>query len=79
MYDTARTAREIVYNTLIIPAGFTYNVTLADGTEVTLNAGSRLKYPEEFVGDLREVELSGNRSRLILMVLKSGFTELVLT
>ena len=41
MYDTARTAREIVYNTLIIPAGFTYNVTLADGTEVTLNAGSR--------------------------------------
>ena len=59
MYDTARTAREIMYNTLIIPAGFTYNVTLADGTEVTLNAGSRLKYPEEFVGDLREVELSG--------------------
>ena len=59
MYDTARTAREIAYNTLIIPAGFTYNVTLADGTEVTLNAGSRLKYPEEFVGDLREVELSG--------------------
>ena len=59
MYDTARTAREIAYNTLIIPAGFTYNVTLADGTEVTLNAGSRLKYPEEFVGDSREVELSG--------------------
>lgn len=24
-----------------------------------MNAGSRLKYPEEFVGDLREVELSG--------------------
>ena len=41
MYDTARTACEIAYNTLIIPAGFTYNVTLADGTEVTLNAGSR--------------------------------------
>ena len=59
MYDTVRTACEIAYNTLIIPAGFTYNVTLADGTEVTLNAGSRLKYPEEFVGDLREVELSG--------------------
>ena len=51
--------REIVYNRLIIPAGFTYNVTLADGTEVTLNAGSSLKYPEIFVGKQREVELSG--------------------
>ncbi len=58
-YDTVSKAQEIKYNTLIIPEGFTYDLTLADGTHVTLNAGSRLKYPEEFVGDLREVELDG--------------------
>ena len=59
IYDTMPAVREIVYNRLIIPTGFTYNITLADGTEVTLNAGSSLKYPEIFVGKQREVELSG--------------------
>lgn len=58
-YDTTSAVQEIVYNTLLIPAGYTYNLTLADGTEVILNAGSRLKYPMEFVGDSREVALSG--------------------
>ena len=60
VYDSVvNNTREIEYNTLVIPAGYTYNVTLADGTRVTLNAGSRLKYPVEFIGDKREVELSG--------------------
>ena len=58
-YDSTANVREVEYNTLVIPAGYTYNVTLADGTRVTLNAGSRMKYPVEFVGDKREVELSG--------------------
>ena len=30
IYDTIPAVREIVYNRLIIPTGFTYNVTLAD-------------------------------------------------
>ena len=65
-YDSVRLSseepfvpKEIEYNTLVIPAGYVYDVTLADGSRVTLNAGSRLKYPVEFRGDLREVELSG--------------------
>lgn len=33
--------------------------TLADGTEVWLNAGSTLKYPSSMNGDLREVNLDG--------------------
>lgn len=33
----------IKYNTLIIPAGYSYRVKLADGSEVMLNAGSQLK------------------------------------
>ena len=58
-YDSVSNIQKVEYNTLVIPAGYTYNVTLADGTRVTLNAGSRLKYPVEFIGDKREVELSG--------------------
>lgn len=34
-------------------------ITLPDGTQIWLNAGSLLKYPSEFKGDTREVYLSG--------------------
>ncbi|WP_293304077.1 FecR family protein [Pedobacter sp. UBA5917] len=35
------------------------SLTLVDGTIVYLNADSRLRYPEKFVGNTREVSLSG--------------------
>lgn len=35
------------------------DVTLPDGTEVRLNAGSTLRYPTQFATSTREVELSG--------------------
>lgn len=41
------------------PAGGTYRVTLSDGTEVWLNSASTLKYPPQFSGATRVVELSG--------------------
>lgn len=47
------------YNTLTIPIGCEFSLTLADGTRVWLNAGSTLGYPEFFTGGLREVSLSG--------------------
>ncbi|MCD0470408.1 FecR family protein [Flavobacterium sp. JAS] len=34
-------------------------VVLSDGTQIWLNAGSRLKYPAKFKGDTREVYLTG--------------------
>lgn len=49
----------IVRNILSTPQNATAEVTLADGTEVTLNAGSRLVYPQSFRGKTREVELQG--------------------
>lgn len=44
---------------IVIPAGFTYNVQLADGSTVMLNAGSELRFPEKFRDSIREVELIG--------------------
>lgn len=45
--------------TLVTPKGGQYNIVLADGTKVWLNADTRLKYPLQFVGSIREVELEG--------------------
>lgn len=46
-------------NTLIIPYGSRSLITLADGSRVWLNAGSRLIYPSGFVDKRREVFLVG--------------------
>lgn len=41
------------------PRGGTYQVTLPDGTEVWLNAGSTLRYPSRFSQEQRQVEVIG--------------------
>jgi transmembrane sensor len=55
--DNPNSSPEI--NTLLIPYGSRSMITLADGTRVWLNAGSRLIYPTHFVNKTREVYLSG--------------------
>lgn len=52
------TQEEITYNKITIPAGYTYNITLIDGTEILLNAGSSIKYPTRFENE-RVVEMTG--------------------
>lgn len=47
------------YNTLRIPRGGEYRLTLADGTRVWLNSESELTYPTQFNGSKREVILKG--------------------
>lgn len=46
-------------NTLIIPRGGEFQLTLADGTRVWLNAESSIRYPTQFIGAVRRVELTG--------------------
>ena len=44
---------------VIASAGARTIVQLSDGTEVNLNYGSKIKYPRNFIGDTRELRLSG--------------------
>jgi ferric-dicitrate binding protein FerR (iron transport regulator) len=47
------------FNELIVPMGSRAQFTLSDGTTVTLNAGSRLKFDNRFGIDERVVQLEG--------------------
>lgn len=51
--------KETVYNELVVPKCGEYNLTLADGTDIMLNAESSLRFPVNFSGNTREVWLSG--------------------
>jgi ferric-dicitrate binding protein FerR (iron transport regulator) len=52
-------SKELIYNTLKVARGQEYNLQLADGTRVWLNADSELRYPVQFVGKNRKVYLKG--------------------
>jgi len=47
------------YNTISTPRGGKYQIVLADGSKVWLNAASSLKFPASFTGKTRQVILTG--------------------
>jgi ferric-dicitrate binding protein FerR (iron transport regulator) len=58
-YDAEGGSTEVLYNTITTPRGGQYQLELADGSKVWLNAASSLRYPTAFVGKERTVELTG--------------------
>ena len=59
MYEKLTDTKETNYNTVSIPRGGQYALTLSDGTKVWLNALSSLKFPEQFSDSTRVVEVTG--------------------
>lgn len=60
VYDKNTSESELKYNTLNVPFGRRFNLSLSDGTEVFLNAGSTIKYPVQFLPNKkRHVFLEG--------------------
>ncbi|RTE52261.1 FecR family protein [Arenibacter aquaticus] len=51
--------KQVKFITVASNLGEKTQVTLPDSSSVTLNAGSRITYPETFNGDTRDVQLSG--------------------
>jgi len=58
-YNSEGAAGEVVYNTISTPRGGQYQLVLADGSKVWLNAASTLRFPATFSGKERKVELTG--------------------
>jgi len=60
IYSADTDVEKLTYNTLTIPYGKRFDITLSDGTTVFLNAGSSIKYPVKFIKGLdRHVYLNG--------------------
>lgn len=57
--DVSSPAASSAYNMVSTPVGGQYHLTLADGTNVWLNAASSIKYPTAFNSDRRKVEITG--------------------
>lgn len=51
--------KPVEYNKIIVPRGGEYNLVLADGTSVVINADSKLSIPDRFEGKERRVRLEG--------------------
>ncbi|AWK05538.1 iron dicitrate transport regulator FecR [Flavobacterium crocinum] len=52
--------KDVLYNTLKVPYGKTFKLKLSDGTLVSLNSGTTLRYPEQFgINGKRNVYLTG--------------------
>lgn len=59
VYDEAAASEAVTYNTLTTPRGGQFRLTLADGTQVWLNASSSIRFPTRFTAKDRTVELTG--------------------
>lgn len=59
-YRPQETNKDLVeYNTMTTPKGRQFEFTLPDGTKVWLNAASSIKYPTNFKGKTRKVDITG--------------------
>lgn len=63
----------VAMQTITVPAGQRVNLDLSDGTNVWLNAGTKMQYPISFMKDKREVILDGEAYFEVVHNAKSPF------
>lgn len=69
---------QAAYNTIATPRGGKYQVALADGSLVWLNAASSIRFPAAFTGKERDVEITGEvyfevaKNKAMPFVVKTG-------
>lgn len=68
---------EVVYNMISTPRGGQYKLSLPDGSSIWLNAASSIRYPTEFSGKERQVEIRGEAYFDIAPDASKPFTVLV--
>jgi len=49
IYTGSSSVKSLVYNTLTVPYGRKFSITLSDGTKVQLNSGTSIKFPVKFI------------------------------
>ncbi|WP_315821565.1 FecR family protein [Paraflavitalea speifideaquila] len=60
VYEPTLDTKIIHYNVLTVPRGSrVVNLTLSDGSKIWLNAESSMRYPVNFTGSTRSVEITG--------------------
>ena len=75
----------MAYHTLTVPAGQYAQLTLSDGSEIWLNACSKLTYPEKFTSGTREIRLEGEGMFKVAsdkknpFVVKTGLLDVIAT
>lgn len=54
--EQSSTSQKLVYNTITVPYGRQFSLELSDGTKLSLNAGTSIRFPERFIdGKNRQV------------------------
>ena len=72
--DSLCTQESPIFNIIFFPRGGEYFLTLADGTEVWLNAETEIRYPVQFTGNKRVVYLDGEAYFTVAPDKKKPFT-----
>ena len=59
-YSNNKNVETLIYNELTVPYGKRFELNLSDGTNVSLNSGTSIKYPVQFIeGQKRQVFIRG--------------------
>ena len=72
VYNATSGNSEQLFNTVVTPRSKQYQLVLADGSSVWLNAASSVRFPATFSGDARRVEITGEAYFEVAPLLRNG-------